>query len=138
MRVLALLALLATPLLGRAGPDTASRVALLDTGCSMALRVEPRACPPPVIAELTIDLPSPGHEPGTPTVDVDHEARRIRIGVRALPKPGDGMWPAVMTPATVSVAVGTLETGRWIVEVHYAVGGDRPLQPHAVFLLDAS
>ena len=38
---------------------------VFDPGCKVAVRMEPRACPPPVLCDVTIELPS-----GPNTVDI--------------------------------------------------------------------
>ena len=137
MRTLAALTLIAVAALGRAGPNTAMQVGLVDPGCKIAVRMEQRACPPAAMCDLTLDLPSPGHDLAKPKVTVDRESKRIRIELRATPKSGDGIWPAVMTPTKTTAAIGSLSKGRYVVEVHYAAGVGVPLRPHHVFLLDA-
>jgi hypothetical protein len=136
MRTIALLAVLAVTALD-AGPNTAMKVAVVDPGCEIAVRMEQRACPPMVLCDITVDLPSPGYDLLKPKATVDHKAKRIRIEMRATPKPGGGAWPAVMTPTKTTAAIGPLAKGRYVVEIHYAVGAGTPLRPHHVFLLDA-
>ena len=131
------LALLAAVVLGRAGPDTAGNAMLVAPGCKVAVRVNKRACPPPVLCDLTIDLPSPGYDLSKPAVQIDAKQKRIRIDLRATMKPGDAAWPQVMTPTKTTASLGVLKKGRYVVEVRYAVGKDSPLQPHHVFLIDA-
>lgn len=137
MRVLAATLLFAAAVTGRPGPDTATRAMVVAPACRVAVRMEPRACPPPVLIDVTLDLPSPGYDLSKQAVHLDRERKRIRVDLRATPKPGDAMWPAVMTPAKTTAMLGVLEKGRYVVEIHYAVGKDRPLRPHHVFLLDA-
>lgn len=137
MRTLAVITLFAVTALGRAGPDTATKVRVVEPACKVAVRMEPRACPPFALCDLTIELPSPGYDLSKPAVQVDRANQRIRIELRATPKPGDGIWPAVMTPARTTATIGHLNQGRYVAEIHYAVGENSPLRPHRVFLLDA-
>ena len=137
MRTIALLALFAVTALGRAGPNTAMRVSLVEPGAKVAVRMEQRACPPLAMCDITIELPSPGYDLAKPKATVDHKTKRIRIELRATPKPGGGAWPAVMTPMKTTATIGPLNRGRYVVEIHYACGVGVPLRPHHVFLLDA-
>ncbi|MHC4960174.1 MAG: hypothetical protein ACYTGN_17610 [Planctomycetota bacterium] len=129
--------LVAASVLGKPGPDTATRATIVDPACNVAVRMEPRACPSPVVCDVALELPSPGYDLSKPVVQLDRERKRIRIELRATPKPGDRMWPAVMTPAKTTATLGVLRKGRYVVEIHYAVGKDRPLRVHHAFLLDA-
>jgi len=138
MRIPIAILLILAPLLCRAAPDPVRHATVYDDGWRAAVRVDDQAGPPQVICDLGFDLPSPGYDVQKPVVTFDREAMRIRIDVRILPKPGDGAWPAVMTPAKASAPLGELDPGRWVVEASCATGVNAPLRRCYVFLLEAS
>jgi hypothetical protein len=107
---------------GRAGPNTATQVALVSKECKLSVKMGMRRCPSPVEVNATVQLPSPGYDLTVVKRTVDRETRRVRIELRATPKPGDNDWPQVMTPVTAKIDLGVLRKGRYALEVHYQIG----------------
>jgi len=116
-------------LVARAGPDTATNAAIVEPRCKVAVRMDPRACPPGLEIEIRHELPNPSYSVKKTSATVDAKARRIRVHLELQSKPG--LWPQVTVPTKTTIDVGVLAKGYYVVEV---ISGDVPM--HA-FVLEA-
>jgi hypothetical protein len=135
--------LLALSILGApalAGEDPAERFAMRLVVSQPAF-TEPevaaaKSMPPQFVLSLTREMPTPGWTFDVDALDVDAEARRIvaRVTERS---PG-GMTAQVITPARLSLPLGSLEPGPYFFELWLRRGTKREHRPtHALVLIAA-
>jgi hypothetical protein len=93
--------------------------------------------PPQFEVVLKKRMPSPGWSLDATDVHVDGDSRTVRVTLTETPP--QGMAAQVITPVRVSANLGSLETGRWLLEVWARRGGEgKPRRIHAVILQAAA
>jgi len=126
MRPLVLFLVLAGLAAAKAGPDAASRAQIVPFPFQNAVLIEKSACPVTWDLALTIEMPNPGWKLAFDGITApDGDRRRI---VRLTATPSEGLWPAVMTPTTVKVPLGSMKKGTDLLDVQQRDGAGAPYQ----------
>lgn len=119
MRPLPILALLAALAAARPGPDTALSLKPLDPMFAVKVVQRP-SCPPSFDVELTADMPDPGWSLTLDRVSDPDEAGRRTVEITATR--GEGAYVQVVTPRTVTLGLGCMRKGVYLLDIHLRRG----------------
>lgn len=99
------------------------------------LKIETMESAPAQFALLVaVDLPDPGTNAVIAGVTGPDEAGVIRVAIDATRS--EGIHPQVITPTTLRAGVGSLETGRYLVDVRWRMDGGEAVRA-AAFVVEA-
>ncbi len=134
MRPLAILAVLAALAGARPGPDTALTLKPLDPLFQVRV-VDLPSCPPRFDIELTADMPDPGWTLALDRVSDPDETGRRTVEITATR--AEGAFVQVITPRTVTVGMGCMRKGNYLLDIHLRRGPTKYERVQALVLRGA-